>query len=335
MNPLWFRRTIVPGGLQAAQTGIPQPPVTPPPLPPGPQPPIPPDPRARSQIVPSIRGFKIAENQSPIPQDRIFFNFNFYDDVNKDLNRFYQTPFEGVQIYRYIFGAEKTFDQGNGSVGFRLPIDNIYARPINQLLAGQGGTSTALGDLSLFTKYILKRDPKTGSLLTVGLAMTFPTGPNTFANAQFLSGQNTTLVQPFIGYFLNFGKLFVHGFTSMETPMVSREPTMLYNDVGVGYFLYQNRQPGQLITAIVPTFEVHVNTPLTHREEYNLFDPGGTPDVVNLTAGISTELARNSVFTVGMVTPVTGPRPFDFEVIALLNIRFGRSAIPIIPMIGG
>jgi hypothetical protein len=38
------------------------------------------------------------------------------------------------------------------------------------------------------------------------------------------------------------------------------------------------------------------------------------------------------VFTFGFVTPVTGPRPFDFEIAALLNVRFGgarrRSIFP-------
>ena len=30
-----------------------------------------------------------------------------------------------------------------------------------------------------------------------------------------------------------------------------------------------------------------------------------------------------TVFSAGFVTPVTGPRPFDIEAIALLNVAFG------------
>lgn len=60
---------------QAAVPGLPQP------FPPG-TPPPPPSPRLASAIVPSVRGFKIAENQSPQPQDRVFFTFNYFSDLN-------------------------------------------------------------------------------------------------------------------------------------------------------------------------------------------------------------------------------------------------------------
>ena len=34
---------------------------------------------------------------------------------------------------------------------------------------------------------------------------------------------------------------------------------------------------------------------------------------------------KQSVVTLGMVTPVTGPRPFNYEAVLLFNWRFGRS----------
>ena len=63
----------------------------PPPFPPGPPPP-PPSPRQASAVVPSVRGFKIAENQSPQPQDRVFFTFNYFTDLNGALNRRFEAP---------------------------------------------------------------------------------------------------------------------------------------------------------------------------------------------------------------------------------------------------
>jgi hypothetical protein len=65
------------------------------------RPPPPPDQFTKSLLAPSVRGFKIAENQSPIPQDRVFFGFNFYDDVSKQLNKVFESQIKGVQIYRY------------------------------------------------------------------------------------------------------------------------------------------------------------------------------------------------------------------------------------------
>ena len=68
-----------------------------------------------SAVVPSVRGFKIAENQSPQPQDRVFFTFDYFTDLNGALNRRFEAPFGNLLAYRYIFGFEKTFDGGRGS----------------------------------------------------------------------------------------------------------------------------------------------------------------------------------------------------------------------------
>ena len=50
-------------------------------------PPSPPSPRRASALVPSVRGLKIAENQSPRPQDRVYFTFDYFSNVNGALNR--------------------------------------------------------------------------------------------------------------------------------------------------------------------------------------------------------------------------------------------------------
>ena len=52
-------------------------------------------------------------------------------------------------------------------------------------------------------------------------------------------------------------------------------------------------------------------------------DRASIPDVVNLTYGTSFELYHRAVLTLAFVTPVTGPRPFDFEAVAFLNIWYG------------
>ena len=74
---------------------------------------------------------------------------------------------------------------------------------------------------------------------------------------------------------------------------------------------------------MVPTFESHINSPLNHHGFDNPNEPAGTPNVVNLTAGLSLEFYRNSLLTLGFVTPVTGPRPFSYEALVLFNFRFG------------
>lgn len=287
--------------------------------------------------MPSVRGFKIAENQSPQPQNRVFFTFDYFTDLNGALNRRFEAPIGNLLAYRYIFGFEKTFDDGRGSFGARLPLDQLTANStISGNFAKPGGTSTALNDLSLFTKYVLKADPETGSLLSVGLEMTLPTGPSQFAGAKYIQGIRSTEIQPFIGYLLIRDRFYLHGFTSLSVPSSVRDVTMVYNDIGVGYFLFRSDDPDNFITSVAPTFEVHVNSPLTHRDWFNANDPSGTADVVDLTYGVNVGFFRQSVLTFGWVTPVTGPRPFNYEAVLLLNWRFGRSRSgAALPIVGG
>jgi hypothetical protein len=317
-------------------TPTPTPPGLPRPFPPSPFPKPPPPGRA-SALVPSVRSFKIAENQSPQPQDRIYYSFNYFNNVNQALNLRFQSPVNGLKVYREIWGVEKTFDDGWGSIGFRLPLNTMSANTAVQgNFAKPGGTSTSLGDLTIYGKYILKLDPATGSLLSAGIAVTPPTGPNNFAGAKYISAIHSTSVQPFIGYIWNWNRFYLHGFSALDTPTSLRDVTLVYNDVGIGYFLIRETDPDIFLTALAPTFEVHVNTPLTHRDWANSKDPAGTPDSVNLTYGLNAEFFRRGVLTFGFVTPVTGPRPFNYEVIALFNLYFGnRVRRPSPPILGG
>ncbi|ODT97583.1 MAG: hypothetical protein ABS79_07320 [Planctomycetes bacterium SCN 63-9] len=319
--------------LRPAQTQIPSP------FPPPTLPNAPPADRRRfiPAIAPSVRSFKISENQSPQPQDRVYFSFNYYANVNGDLNRRLNSPVDQFRAYREIFGFEKTFNEGLGSICVRLPLYTLSADfAANANGRRQASTSTALGDLTICGKYTLALDPETGSLLSAGLAVTPPTGPGTFAGVPYLSGFRTTAIQPFLGYIWRRGKFFLHGFTAIDVPCSSRDATLLYNDLGAGYEVFRNADASAFLTAVIPTFEVHVNNPLNHRDYLSVNDPFAIPDVVNLTSGLNLLVRQSSTLTFGIVTPVTGPRPFDYEALLLLNIRFGRSrSAQIPPLLGG
>jgi hypothetical protein len=323
--------------LTPSQTTIPPTPGRPQPFPP-PKFPTPPKPSALSQLAPSVRGMKIAENQSPMPQDRIFYSFNYFSNLNASINQRFQSPVDQVRVYREIWGFEKTFDSGQGSVGLILPLNTLTSNStIQGSFAKLGGTSTSLGDLSIFTKYVMKYDPKSGSLLSTGLVLTPPTGPNQFAGAKYIQSVHATEIQPFLGYIWRRDNFYLHGFSAIDVPSSVREVTMLYNDVGIGYFLLRRNDPSRFLTAIAPTFETHVNNPLTHRDPFNPKDPTGTPDIVNLTYGVNFEFYKGAVLTFAFVDPVTSPKPFDGEWVLLFNFYFGQSrgARAGMPMIGG
>jgi hypothetical protein len=72
------------------------------------------------------------------------------------------------------------------------------------------------------------------------------------------------------------------------------------------------------LTGIVPTVELHANTPLTHRSPNDVIF---FQDQLNVTAGVSTLLRRTSI-GIGVCVPVVGPKPYDIEAIVSLNFRF-------------
>jgi hypothetical protein len=271
-----------------------------------------------SAVVPSTRGFKIADNNSPEPRDRAFFSFNYFDNLFASLNRG-PIAVRNIRAYQETFGLETTFLDGLASVGLSLPLNTLNA---DTILRSVSGSSTDIGDLSLFLKAVLARSHDGSGLLSAGLAVTAPTGPGSFAGAvRGGPGFHETVLQPFVAY-LYGGDFYVQGFSSLAVPTDSNDVTLFFNDVGVGYFLYQAPASGHLLTAIVPTVEAHFNTPLNHRGTPNLRDPVRQSDIVDLTGGVNFGFADRAWLAVGAAVPVTGPRPFDFEILVQLRLWF-------------
>lgn len=270
------------------------------------------------------RSLKIADNESPRPQDRVYFVFNYFDDTTKALNRRVGAD-ERFFEYRETIGLEKTFCCGDASIGLRLPINTVRTEgnvdpPPTQIgedfTRGFVGTDTALGDLSVIFKYVLCNDDESGFLLSTGLLVTTPTGE---------TGRNPfhdVVLQPWVGFIHRCGDCFVQGFTAVDVPVDPDDATLLFTDLGVGHFLYQAADPCAVVTAVIPMFEAHVNTPLNHRGALGTRDPAGTAVTVDLTFATSVEFHGRARLTTGLIVPVTGPRPFDFEIIAALNVRF-------------
>jgi hypothetical protein len=271
-------------------------------------------------IVTSIRTFKFADNQTPFPVDRILFNFNYYDNINASVNSRFGVPLGRTQLFHYLVGFEKTFLDKNASFGMRLPINNLTAVGLSP---GFGGTSTAVGDLGMYLKYALWQDRARGRVLSTGLAISAPTGPGSFAGANYLRPINHyTFLQPFLGFQWQWDRAYVMNFLAIDTPTGPHDTTMLYEDFAVGYFIYRNPNKDAWLRAIAPAFETHVNIPLNHTDWFNPRSPTGTPTMVDLTMGSNIFLGNRSILSLGVMTPVSGPRPVSLEAIALLNVFF-------------
>lgn len=245
-------------------------------------------------------GFKIADNESPRPVDRVFVTFNYFNTVNS---------FGAGQIglYRELVGFEKTFLDGDASFGARLPF-----------FQGDGAgwlSSEGFGDLTLIGKYAFLNDPTTGDIISGGLAVTVPTGVDT----RLFDGStiSSVLLQPWVGFILGMDDFYTHGFSSLIVPTDSKDIVLYTLDLGIGYRLYQNND--RLLSAVIPTFETHVNIPFSNAGPQDLIY---FPDMVVLTAGVHFGIAGRSWLTLGAAVPVTGPQLYDAEFVAQFNLRF-------------
>jgi hypothetical protein len=249
--------------------------------------------------------FKIDENESPRPVDRVFLTYNYFDGVGRSI-----PGFPGFNLHRETYGFETTFLDGDASVGLRM----------NSLqLSGDGNLGSGFGDLTAITKYALVNNRATGDVLSAGLAVTAPTG----RDAVLLDGSrlNPVLLQPYTGFIYNLQHFYLHGFSSLVIPTDGRDVLLSTESLGVGYRMYQADDPGNaLLTYVIPTIEGHATIPLNHHGLDSV--PVGFPDTFVLTNGVHIGLGRRSNLTLGVAVPLTGPRPFDAEGIVQLNVRF-------------
>lgn len=294
----------------------------------------------------AFRTFKIADNESPWLRDRVFYTANYFDGVADD-----------TTITRQMMGFERVLAGGSASVGMRLPFftvnPDVQVDPAFQNGSiGTFGTGTNtqfdIGDLSTIFKYSPIIDRRRGHVLTIGTAVTAPTGPDTLADADPLftvdGVKHRGTIQPFMGFYCSldgdWDGLFLHGFSSIDVPFDGDDATFWFNDIGLGYLL---RTRCRTVRAIVPTLEAHVNTPLEDRvhnvtatprlAELTTFGQFGSFDTilgqveyhdqVNLTSGLTLLMNRSSL-AFGVVTPVTGPNAFDYELQIQFNLLGGR-----------
>ncbi|MBI3416771.1 MAG: hypothetical protein HY043_15890, partial [Verrucomicrobia bacterium] len=240
--------------------------------------------------------YKIAENESPIPLDRVFASYNFYNHIAGDLDT----------LHRWGVGGEKTFLDGRASFGLRLP---FY-----RFTMDEGGSKSGVGDLTMILKYALLDRP--AGVLSAGLAVTAPTSDADIIWLPDGRRVHSTLWQPYVGYVWRREAWFVQGFSSVMLPADAADVKVLFNDVGVGRRFECDLG---LLRAIVPAVEVHVNTPLNHR------GGGSNPrfrDSVDVTGGMTFELGRRVSLGLAAATPVSHPRLFDLEAMVKLNVRF-------------
>jgi hypothetical protein len=292
-------------------------------------------------------GFKIGDNDSPIPTDRVFFTYNYFDGLRgtpgsfpgqsssstvvgptnfnvtfPDFNFVFTTnsntttstlaPGSAIaqaNLNREIFGFEKTFFDGYASFEVRVPI----FQAANESIAAGGFAGSDFGDVTTVFKFALIK--QSDAVFSVGLATTFPTGPAILSDT---GSFRDVLFQPFFGFYRSYGDFFVEGITSVVLATSAQDPTLLFNDYAFGYTVYRGTDP-RYPTSISPALEVHVSTPLgNHDESSSVF----VSNVVSLTGGLHFGFGPRSTMSFGCNVPLTGPRPYNAEALVQFNYRF-------------
>jgi hypothetical protein len=274
---------------------------------------------------------KIAEGESPRPVDRVYYRFNYYHDIDQADTRDPRFSFHNVNLYQNVFGVEKTFFDRTVSLGLRVPFYTMTADGKDFIVTdatgaptlqpGNSFSETEFGNIAAVAKAVLWEDKGTGSLLSAGATISFPTAGTVNLNP----GQSILLyVQPFVGVILQDGELFVQGFSSITLAIARPESIVMFNDLGVGYHVY--RSNGGMIRDIAPMLEMHIATPIRQPDpsalEFGILDDVHLNNVVDFTFGASAELQGGATVGLGLAVPVTGPKPFDIELLAQLNYRF-------------
>jgi hypothetical protein len=250
--------------------------------------------------------FKITENESPRPQDRVFAFYNDFEDVAPAATR--ASGLQSTNIQREVAGFEKTFMDGDASFGLRAPVVEVYGDPTVE--------HQNFGDLSVILKYAFINDRQTGNVLSAGMVVTAPTGSSFLPVG--IPDIHPWLLQPYVGWIVNFKRVYLLGFSSIVVPTDIRDVTFLSNDIAIGYNLYSN--PGAFVSSIVPTIEGHLTTPLNHRGSES--EPIGLQDIFDMTCGTRFGIYDHASVGLSLVFPLTGPKPFDCEFQAAFTWRF-------------
>jgi hypothetical protein len=302
--------------------------------------------------------FKIGDNESPQPQDRIFVNYNYLYNVapgNLRAARITDTdtrPSAALPTFVGINGSLvpiPTTAQGYvvihpGTKAVVAPLDlprvnaNEEVFGVEKVLPatnaslgvripviqpeGDANTST-FGDVTVILKVAVCEDKCTGDVLSTGVAVTIPTGHSIFTTN---GDVHSTLLQPFVGFYKKFDDLYVQGFSAVMFPSKGRDASLLFEDLAIGWYMW--RSSAFVVNSIIPTVEAHYTYALEHRVDGNpVVDNPLTVNVIavdllNLTAGVHIGLGDRALVTFGAFTPVTGPRPFDLGALAQVNLRF-------------
>jgi hypothetical protein len=284
---------------------------------------------------------RVSADSSPLPRDRIIFNYDFVSNAALMPN----TP----TMNRFVYGIEKTFLDGLGSIEIRLPFAATVSSTSNN--DGSFGAGRAeLGNLFLVTKLLLS---STDTLVVSGgMGLSLPTADDVrlqFGGGDVLRIRNEAVIMtPFVASlwtptdrafaqsWLGFGwdingnpaQTNLDG-KGLATKGRLYDPTTLQMDLQLGYWVIHPTEGGAL-RGFAPFVEFHYNQQLAAQNSakdgpFNLTPSIGLLSEFDISTGFAAGIGENSNFMLGATFPIASPRNqfSDWQLGVRFNYFFG------------
>ncbi len=245
-------------------------------------------------LAAASRRVKIAEDDNALPQDRVFFLYNHFEnclDMHAAPNPLLNPVERSFCVDRYTFCLEKTFLNRCWSVELRMPLAGETDFSTPTLTPGFGVSGGSTGNLAVIVKRSLYESDD--AAVTIGMGIDTPTGSDAEGFTSVLVPKYTFFTMhndavhllPFAGFVrapndrffyqgfiqadiaANGNRIDYQGFIS-STPMSSgplgvlNEQNLLYLDLSGGYWLYRNHCACSGLTGLAALLEFHYTTAL-------------------------------------------------------------------------
>ena len=285
----------------------------------------------------AVRRIKISENNSPIPRHRLYFTYNYFNDVPAGLN----------DVNRYTFGFEKPFYDDVMSIDVRFPFAGTLAA--DQITGQPSARGTEFGNINATLKAILLNGQNW--MLSGGLGVAMPTGSDSTVSladgTQILSIENESVhLIPFVAWLHTNNRAFFQTFVQLDLdangnsingdvfggalPEIGtlNDASLFMLDASFGYWAYQNPS-ARGITSIAPVAELHYTSTLSDADRivangFDITSLSNRTDVLNLTLGAHIGVGPRMVITPAMVIPLRedDDKQFDYEAAVQANVYY-------------
>ncbi len=291
----------------------------------------------------AVGKLKIADNTSPMPRDRLIFDYSYFDNVPLYPG--------GVNVNRFVLGFEKTFCDGAASFELKAPMASTLD---NNLTIGEtpGLTEGEFGNMLLTVKGIAAQT-KT-MMFCGGLSVGVPTAASTrvgmIGQPTLIEIQNESAhVAPFVAClwtpddsffahaFLQYdvdtsgNPVFVNSGSGLAPSGRLTDTTSQYFDAGIGRWIYRDYRDGRAIQGVAWTTELHWNLALQDADyirsgNFLVGQPLTSVETLTAVLGAHIQLEK-SILTFGYGVPLGGgaDREFDGEFRVMFNRHFGRT----------